>query len=95
MATYIVFTREKMRDPAAYESYKQKVRATFGGHSITPRALYGRHEVVEGAAVEGVVILEFPSFDAAKAYYESPAYREVIKHRFLGADYRVVIVEGV
>lgn len=25
--------------------------------------------------VEGVVIAEFPSFEAAKAWYESPAYQ--------------------
>jgi hypothetical protein len=31
----------------------------------------------------------------AKAWYDSPAYREVRKHRFLGADYSAVIVEGV
>ena len=53
------------------------------------------HEVLEGPEVEGVVILEFPSFDEAKAWYDSPAYREVREHRFRGADYRAVIVEGI
>ena len=52
-------------------------------------------EVLEGAAVEGVVILEFPTFDEAKAWYDSPAYREVREHRYKGADYRAVIVQGV
>ena len=47
------------------------------GHVITTRAYYGRQEVLEGAAVEGVVILEFPTFDEAKAWYDSPAYRKV------------------
>lgn len=47
------------------------------------------------SAVEGVVILEFPTFDEAKAWYDSPAYREVRENRFRGADYRAVIVEGV
>jgi hypothetical protein len=37
----------------------------------------------------------FPSFDEAKAWYDSPAYREVREHRFRGADYRAVIVEGL
>ena len=44
--------------------------------------------------VEGVVILEFPSFAEAKAWYDSPAHREVREHRFRGADYRAVIVAG-
>jgi uncharacterized protein (DUF1330 family) len=51
--------------------------------------------VLEGAAVEGVVILEFPTFDGAKAWYDSPADRAAREDRFNGADYRVVIVEGV
>ena len=62
---------------------------------ITPLAAYGRHEVVEGATVEGVVILQVPTFEEAKAWYDSPAYREAREHRHLGADYRAVIVEGL
>ena len=42
-----------------------------------------------------MVIISFPSVKEAKAWYDSPAYREVRKHRFLGADYSAVIVEGV
>ncbi len=45
--------------------------------------------------MEGVVILQFPTFEEAKAWYDSPAYREAREHRFAGADYRAVIVEGV
>lgn len=51
-------------------------------------------ETCKGPEVEGVVILEFPFFAEAKAWYDSPAYREVREHRFRGADYRSVIVEG-
>jgi uncharacterized protein (DUF1330 family) len=51
--------------------------------------------VLEGAAVEGVVILEFPTFDEAKAWYDSLVYREVREHRYKGADYRAIIVQGV
>jgi uncharacterized protein (DUF1330 family) len=41
-----------------------------------------------------VVILEFPTFEEAKAWYDSPAYRKVREHRYKGADYRAVIVQG-
>ena len=57
-------------------------------------AAYGCHEVLEGPEIEGLVILEFPSLEEAKAWYDSPAYREVREHRFRGSDYRAVIVEG-
>ena len=56
--------------------------------------LYGKYEMLEGAEVQGVVILEFPTVADAKAYYDSPAYREAREHRFKAADYRVLIVEG-
>ena len=95
MATYIVFTRESTRDASELETYSQHVGPTLAGHPVTVLAAYGRQEVLEGSEVEGVVILEFPSFDEAKAWYDSPAYREVREHRFRGADYRAVIVEGV
>jgi uncharacterized protein (DUF1330 family) len=91
----IVFTRESTQDPAELATYSQVAGGTLAGHPVTPRAFYGRQEVLEGAAVEGVAILEFPTFDEAKTWYDSPAYRAAREHRFKGADYRVVIVEGV
>jgi len=52
------------------------------------------HEDLEGASTEGTVALEFPGIEAAKTWYNGPLYREVRKHRFKGATYRVVLVEG-
>jgi uncharacterized protein (DUF1330 family) len=95
VATYIVFTRESTRDASELATYSEKVGPTLAGHPVSVLAAYGRQEVIEGPDVEGVVILKFPSFEAAKAWYESPAYREVREHRFRGADYRAVIVEGL
>ena len=94
MSAYIVFTREATRDAAELATYSQKVGGALAGHPVTVLAAYGRQEVIEGPEVEGVVILEFPSFAEAKAWYDSPAYRKVREHRFRGADYRAVIVEG-
>ena len=95
MAAYIVFIRESTRDAAELETYSQQAGATLAGHPAAVLAAYGRQEVLEGPDVEGVVILEFPSFEDAKAWYDSPAYRRAREHRFRGADYRAVIVEGV
>jgi uncharacterized protein (DUF1330 family) len=95
MAAFIVFTRESTRDPKELETYSKKASATLAGHPVTPRVVYGRHEVIEGPPIEGVVILEFPTFEEAKAWYDSPAYREAREYRFRGADYRAVIVQGL
>jgi len=95
MVTYIVFTRESTRDASELETYSQNVGPTLAGHPVTVLAAYGRQKVLEGSEVEGVVILEFPSFDEAKAWYDSPAYREVREHRFRGAHYRVGLQRSV
>jgi uncharacterized protein (DUF1330 family) len=95
MPSYVVFTRERMRDRDEYDIYREKSRGANAGHDLKALTLYGAHEVLEGPAIEGAVILEFSSTDAAKAYYQSPAYQDAVKHRFLGADYRVFIVEGL
>ena len=91
----MVFTRERMRDEKEYEVYKQKNRVAMQGHPIKRHVLYGEYKMLEGPEVQGVVILEFPTVADAEAYYDSPAYREAREHRFKGADYRVLIVEGV
>jgi uncharacterized protein (DUF1330 family) len=95
MAAYMVFTRHSTRDPKELETYSKTAPATLAGHPVNVRVAYGHHEVVEGPEIEGMVILEFPTIEAAKAWYDSPAYREAREHRFKGAEYRAVIVQGV
>jgi uncharacterized protein (DUF1330 family) len=95
MTAYVVFIRERMRNRTEYEVYREKSRPVNASHTLKPLALYGQHEVLEGPAIEGAVILEFPSIEAAKAYYHSDAYQDAARHRFLGADYSAFIVEGL
>ena len=95
MKGYLIFTREKMLDAAEMAIYHEAIKATFAGHEVKVLANYGKQEVLEGEPTEGVVIAEFPTFAAAKAWYDSPAYAEVRKHRFAGAIYRGILVEGV
>ena len=95
MAAFMVFIREKTLDQPELEAYWAKIRATLEGRSITILAAYGRHVTLEGPEVEGVVVAEFPTLEEARAWYDSPAYQEVAQHRFRGAVYRGLIVEGV
>jgi len=95
MTAYIVFTRERTRDQKALDTYSAGAGGTLAGHTVKALSVYGRHETLEGAPIEGSVIVEFPSIEAAKAWYNGPAYSEVRKHRFQGADYRVFITEGL
>jgi uncharacterized protein (DUF1330 family) len=95
MSAYLVFTREKTIDRKELEIYWEKIHATFAGHTVKLLASYGAYEDLEGPPTEGTVIAEFPSMEAAKAWYDSPAYREVREHRIRGAIYRGILVQGV
>ena len=65
------------------------------GCPINVLAAYGPHVTLEGPEVEGIVVSEFPSIEGARAWYDSPAYQRAAQHRFRGAVYRGLIVEGV
>jgi uncharacterized protein (DUF1330 family) len=94
MATYVILTREKTRDAAELAIYNKMAPGGFVGHDATFLVVHGRHEVLEGPATEDVMMVSFPSFEAAKAWHESPAYREACEHRFRGGDFRCIVVEG-
>jgi uncharacterized protein (DUF1330 family) len=95
MSTYIVFTRESTRDQQELDVYQANVAETFAGHPIKILAAYGPQQVLEGEAPEGVVIVEFPDTPSARAWYDSEQYQAVAQHRFKGASYRAVLVEGI
>ena len=95
MVAYAVFIRDRLRDPETMQTYRDEVGATFVGHQATHRVNHGALEVLEGATMESVVILEFPTTEAARAWYDSETYRKARQVRHLAADYRAFIVEGV
>jgi uncharacterized protein (DUF1330 family) len=68
MPAYVVITREKTLDPAKLEEYKQVAPAVFEQHPVMMLASHGRKEVVEGPAIEEILILEFTGYDEALAW---------------------------
>ena len=95
MTAYAIFIREQTTDAAELATYSGKIGATMQGHAVTPLAAYGFYEVLEGPAVEGLVILQFPTMADARAWYDSPAYQAARQHRFNGAAYRAFLVDGL
>ncbi|PAZ10910.1 hypothetical protein CLM62_38300 [Streptomyces sp. SA15] len=95
MSAYVVMLRERVADPAELALYASSARAARAGHQITPVVGYGAIQTLEGTPFDGVLIHRFPSVEDARAWYESRAYQAALPHRQAGADYRVLIVEGV
>lgn len=96
MATYMIFIRETpVFDADAITSYQAANRAAPPNPDLTPLIAYGKMEALEGDAPDGMVVLQFPDAEAAKAWYNSPEYQAAIPLRQQGAEYRAIMVEGI
>lgn len=95
MPAYLVFIKEREHDGAAMAEYSAKAGPSLAGHTAKPLAYYGAIETLEGPEAAGSVIIEFPDMDAARAWYQSPAYMQARALRFAGADYRVFLTQGL
>ena len=95
MSAYVI-ARIDITDPDRYREYVKAtpaVIAKFGGRFI---ARGGETITLEGPAeTRRVVLIEFPSLEMAKAFYDSPEYREVMKLREGSADASLVAIAGV
>lgn len=94
MKSYMI-ARVEITNAEAYREYAERVApviAKFGGRFIVRG---GRSVSYEGFPEPGGwVVLEFPSFEEASRFYDSPEYREVAKIRFANAHSELVLLEG-
>jgi uncharacterized protein (DUF1330 family) len=90
-----VALRESIQDPEEMRVYAEEAARSATGHRLITKVAYGRLRLTEGAPVEGAVVLEFPTFEEAEAWYDSAAYQEALVHRRRGAIYRTFIVQGI
>jgi uncharacterized protein (DUF1330 family) len=95
MSAYAIFIREHTRNRDEMQNYADMVTPILGSIDATVLAAYGPQQILEGPAHEGVVIVKFSSLEAGRAFYDSPAYQAAVQHRFLGADYRSFLVQGL
>jgi uncharacterized protein (DUF1330 family) len=83
-------------DPATMEEYRKLVPATlapYGGRFIVRG---GAHETVEGDwKPNRLVVLEFPTMEQARRWYDSEEYREPKAMRLRAGRTNLVIVDGV
>jgi uncharacterized protein (DUF1330 family) len=82
-------------NPEGYAPYRK-----LAGEST---AKFGGKFIVRGGAVESleggwnpsrVVIIEFPSMEAARNWYNCPEYQEALKIRVENSTGRLIMVEG-
>jgi uncharacterized protein (DUF1330 family) len=95
MPAYFIAEIE-ITDPVGFDEYRQLVPATiqqYGGRYIVRG---GATETLEGDwQPKRVVVLEFPSLEQARSWYNSEAYRAPKALRFKTAKSKVILAEGV
>ncbi|HEX3501128.1 MAG TPA: DUF1330 domain-containing protein, partial [Stellaceae bacterium] len=80
-------------DTKAYEGYRPLAAASIARHGGKYIVRGGRTEALEGGQPQRVVVLEFPTMDAARTFYNSPDYREARKIREASSRSRGFLVE--
>jgi uncharacterized protein (DUF1330 family) len=68
------------------------VIAQYGGRYAVRGGTMERLENADGFS--RMVVLEFPSLDAARAFYHSPEYAPLLKLRIETTESQVVLVDG-
>ena len=95
MAAYVV-AEVNITNPELFAEYGKLVPATI--------EKYGGRFVVRGGAVETkeggwspkrIVVVEFPSIDQARKWYQSPEYAPALALRLKAAETKLIFVEGV
>ncbi len=83
-------------DPVLMDEYRTQVPATlakYGGRFVVRG---GAHQTIEGSWTPNrLVVLEFPSMEQAKRWYDSEEYRAPKALRLRAGHANLVMVEGV
>ena len=89
-----IIARVTVEDEEAYKLYGKETVVAAAKYGARALARGGRSEALEGEARPRNVILEFDSYDQAKAYYYSPEYQAARQHRIGKSIMESVVVEG-
>jgi uncharacterized protein (DUF1330 family) len=85
----------EVTDPAGFDQYRQKVApliAQFGGRYLVRG---GEVRVLEGNPPNRrLVVLEFPSMEAAQRFYDCAEYEPVKKIRLASSNSELVLAAG-
>jgi uncharacterized protein (DUF1330 family) len=95
-AAYLI-VEMNISDPERYKQYMAAAPAAVKAAGGEYLVRGGRHETLEGDwQPHRVAVLRVPSYERAKAFYDSETYRQVRSKRAGATEYfNMVLVEGV
>lgn len=91
---YVILT-EDIKDQAGMDAYARASGPSIAQGDASVLAVDPQPQVLEGEwHGDRTVVLEFPSVEAARAWYESEAYEKAKPLRQAAADTNAVILSG-
>ncbi|BCS35913.1 hypothetical protein TBR22_A51480 [Luteitalea sp. TBR-22] len=95
MSAYVI-VEVTVTNPEPYAGYRDLATASVARHGGRFLVRGGQTTTLEGGwQPERFVVIEFPSVEAARAFYYSDDYQEALKVRLANSTGRAFIVEGV
>jgi len=95
MAAYVIVEVE-IHDPVEYESYKKLTPATLAAYQGKFIVRGAQSETLEGDwNPQRIVVLEFPTVDRAKEWWNSEIYNEAKSIRHRTASTKMIVLQGV
>ncbi len=95
MAAYLIVDLT-VTDPAGFEEYRKQVPATIAKYGGKYLVRGGQTVRLEGSwEPDRIIVLEFPSLDAARRWYDSEEYQGPKALRLRSARADAIFVEGV
>lgn len=95
MPAYVI-ADVNVTNPERYADYSAQVASTLEPYRGRFLVRGGSTERIEGEWLpRRLVIIEFPSMDAARRWYGSPEYQAILGIRHEAASARLIVTEGV
>ena len=96
MPSAYILANIDVTDPQQYEQYKKLSSHAMHVHGAEVCVRGGAVHVLEGDwSPKRVVLLKFPTAEAARAFYDSTEYQAAKASRQGAAVMRMVLIEGV
>ena len=96
MPSAYILANVRVTNPEQYEEYKKLSTHAMKTHGAEVCVRGGAVQVLEGDwSPDRVVLLKFPSVEAARAFNDSPEYTAARASRQGAAVMRMVLIEGV
>jgi len=84
----------RVTDSEAYARYRDAIMAPLARHGARFLVRAGQQTAPEAEAWPRTIVIEFPSFRAARQAYDDPEYQAAKAVRLNASEGTIVIVEG-